>query len=459
MGTIGDIEELRRKQLSFFSSGKTRDPIYIRSSLIKLERNIVLYENEISDALKKDLNKSAFESYATEVGLVLNELRTMIRNFRNWSRIKSVRTPLFAFPSSSYIYPEPFGRVLIMSPWNYPFQLPVVPLIGAVAAGNVVMLRQSRYAPATSEIIKKILGASFSEEHVATIDCSIECAEEVIKMRWDMIFFTGSTNIGRKIYEAAAAHLTPVILELGGKSPVIVDEDFPVKIAARRIIWGKVLNGGQSCVAPDHLFVHENIRDSLTAELKSAIISMYGADPLADDDYPKVISKKAFERLSGYLDKDKIIYGGRTNAEKQTIEPTLLDASVSDLCMKDEIFGPILPILTFRDLDEPINFINSREKPLALYFFSRDRNKQKRILRETSAGACLMNDVVIHFANKYLPYGGVGESGTGRFHGKESFRAFSNMKAVMKTSPRIEIPIKYPPFSKLQKRLIRFFMS
>jgi aldehyde dehydrogenase (NAD+) len=457
MNKIEQVEELRRRQLSFFSSGKTRDVKFICESLKKFEGSIVRHDSEIANALKEDLNKSSFETYATETGIVLHELRYQIRNFAKWKKPRRVRTPLYAMPSESFVAPEPLGRVFIISPWNYPFQLPLVPLVGAVAAGNVVVIRQSRFSPNTNAVIKKILNSSFAEEHVAIIDCDVECAEMIVKLRWDMIFFTGSTNVGRKIYSEAAQNLTPVILELGGKSPVIVDEDASISVAAKRIIWGKTLNSGQTCVAPDYLFVHAKIKEALLQEMISVIKKMFGEIPAENPDYPRIISQKAFDRLTGYIEQAKIIHGGRAKKDTLTIEPTLLEATFSDLCMREEIFGPVLPVITFNKLDEPIAFVNSREKALAVYFFSSDRKKQKRVQQETSSGAYLINDVILHIANKNLPYGGVGESGMGRYHGKESFRVFSNNKAVMKTSTKLDIPLKYPPFKK-KEWLIRLFL-
>jgi acyl-CoA reductase-like NAD-dependent aldehyde dehydrogenase len=356
------------------------------------------------------------------------------------------------------IIPEPYGRVFIISPWNYPFQLPLIPLIGAIAAGNVVIIRQSRFSPNTNAIIKVILAESFPEEHAAIIECDLETAEAAIKLRWDLIFFTGSTQVGRKIYIEAARNLTPVILELGGKSPVIVENDADIKTAARRIVWGKLINAGQTCISPDYLFVNEGIKDALISQIKHEIKTMYGENPTENRDYPKMISEKAFDRIESYFVNARIIEGGRTDRKKLSIEPTLLDATYSDKCMEEEIFGPVLPVITYKTLNEAITYINSKEKPLAVYFFSSDKKKQNRVIRETSSGACLINDVILHIANNNLPFGGVGESGTGRYHGKESFRAFSNMKAVMKSASIIDIPIKYPPF-KNKERLIRMFLK
>jgi aldehyde dehydrogenase (NAD+) len=458
MNTIEQIEKLRSRQISFFSSGATRDIKFRRRSLLRLRDSILRHDGDIKHALRMDLNKSSFETYATETGLVLHELRSQIRNISKWARAKTVWTPLFAMPSRSMIVPEPYGEVFIISPWNYPFQLPMVPLIGVIAAGNVAMIRQSRFSPNTSSLIRKILGECFSEDHVAIIDCDIETVEAALKLKWDMIFFTGSTPVGKKIYAEAALNLTPVILELGGKSPVVVENDAIISIAAKRIIWGKLINAGQTCISPDYLFVNATVKDALIEQMKLEINKMYGDNPTENDDYPKIISEKAFNRIISYLNNENIIKGGRADLNKLSIEPTLIRASLTDKCMQDEIFGPVLPIITYSDLEEVIGYINSREKPLAIYYFSTDKKKQNRIIRETSSGACLINDVIVHFANNNLPYGGVGASGIGRYHGKESFRAFSNMKAVMKTSPLIDIPIKYPPFKK-KERILKLFLK
>jgi aldehyde dehydrogenase (NAD+) len=458
MHTLEQIESIREKQAAFFSSGVTQNTKFRRESLKKLKKTIIKYDRNIGEALKKDLNKSSFEAYATETGLVLHELGSQIRNLEKWARRRKVRTPIFALPSRSFVYPEPYGKVFIISPWNYPFQLPMVPLIGAIAAGNVAIIRQSRFSPNTNEVIKKILNESFLEEHVAVIESEIEITEKALCLKWDLIFFTGSTQIGRKVYSEAAQNLTPVILELGGKSPVVVDDGASISVAATRIIWAKLINAGQTCISPDYLFVHSRIKNELIENLKSEIIRMYGENPIENNDYPKIVSEKAFDRLAAMIGSGKVIHGGRTNREKMSVEPTLLESTVYDKCMEDEIFGPVLPVIGFDDLGEVIKYINSREKPLAVYLFSSDRKKQERMLRETSSGACLINDLILHIANGYLPFGGVGESGMGRYHKKESFRAFSNMKAVMKSGSLIDIPMKYPPF-KNKERIIRMFLK
>jgi aldehyde dehydrogenase (NAD+) len=455
--TVTQIEELRARQLSFFQSGITRDTGYRKESLRRLRDSIKRHEKDIFLALNSDLNKSSFEAYGTETGIVLHEIRTMIRNLKRWAAGKIVTTPLFAFPSISRVIPEPFGRVLIISPWNYPFQLPLVPLTGAVAAGNVVVIRQSASSPAMNELIKVIIGECFREEHVAVADCSRDVAEQVVGLKWDIIFFTGSTEVGRKIYTAAAKNLTPVILELGGKSPVIVDRDAYLPVAAKRIVWGKTVNAGQTCIAPDYVFVHREVKEEFLRLVKIEIKKMFGADPLQNREMGRIISEKAFKRLTGYFEGARIVAGGGSDIERLFIEPTVLEAELNDSCMQEEIFGPVLPVITYEDLDEALAYINSGEKPLALYVFTRNRKVWQRVIRQTSSGACLVNDLVVHIANKHLPFGGVGASGLGRYHGKESFRAFSNLKASMHTSARIDIPIKYPPYGKKEK-IMKLFL-
>jgi len=457
MDPIQQVEEIRAKQRTFFLAGKTRDISFRRNALLRLRESIRKHEKDIYLALNKDLNKCSFEAYATETGIVLHEITTMIRNMRRWASGKIVTTPLFAFPSLSRVIPEPFGQVLIVSPWNYPFQLPMVPLVGAIAAGNVAVIRQSTSSPAINSLITAIVKECFSEEHAAVIDCNREYAEKVIGMKWDLIFFTGSTETGRKVYTAAARNLTPVILELGGKSPVIVEKDAYLPTAARRIVWGKTLNAGQTCISPDYVFVHSAVKDKLIGLMKKEITRMFGNDPLTNNEMTRIISESAFKRLVSYIESSKVLAGGRSDISKLVIEPTILDSTTEDSCMKTEIFGPVLPVIAYSDLDEVISYINSGEKPLSLYIFSTKRKIQQKVLKSTSSGACLINDVILHIANKHLPFGGVGASGMGRYHGKESFRAFSNLKASMHTTPRIDIPVKYPPYG-FKEKIMKLFL-
>ncbi len=458
MHTLESIEQLRNKQKEFFLAGSTMPGGFRHEALSRLRDSIIRFEHEIKEALFKDLNKSSFESYITEIGLVLHEINTFLKNIDRWTKPQRIRTSLFAFPSKSFIVPEPYGQVFIISPWNYPFQLPMVPLVGAIAAGNVVIIRQSRFSPETNKVVKKIVSETFTGEHVSIIDTDLEVAGRILELKWDMIFFTGSTSVGKKIYSAAALNLTPVVLELGSKSPVIVDEDANIRLAARHIIWGKLINAGQTCISPDYLYVHEKVKDSLSGYLKKEIQKMYGESPLENPDYPRLISEKAFDRMLSYLKNKEPLTGGRSDRTKLSVEPTLIEANEYDKCMIEEIFGPVLPVIPFTDIDEVIRFINNRPRPLSIYYYSRNREKQRRILCKTSSGAFLVNEIIIHFANNNLPFGGVGDSGLGRYHGRESFRAFSNMKAVMKNNIGIDFPLRYPPFGE-KERIIKWLLK
>ena len=458
MNTLEQVLDLRKKQAEFFATGKTREIGFRRESLKRLKGSIKAHEDDIKKALRLDLNKSSFESYATEIGLVLNEINTFINKVSRWAKSQRIGTSVFAFPSKSFVVPEPYGQVFIISPWNYPFQLPMVPLVGAIAAGNVVIIRQSRFSPETNKVVREILSETFPQELAAIIETDLEVAEEVLRLSWDMIFFTGSTPVGKKIYSSAAVNLTPVVLELGSKSPVVVDEDASIGLAARHIIWGKLINAGQTCISPDYLFVHEKIKDKLIVRLKNEIIKMYGAKPLDNPDYPRLISGKAFDRMLSYLENKQIITGGSSDREKLSVEPTLIEARQDDKCMSEEIFGPVLPVMPFRDIEEVIWFINSRPRPLSIYFYSRNRKSQRKMQHNTTSGAFLVNEMIVHFANNNLPFGGVGESGVGRYHGRESFRAFSNMKAVMKNNTGIDFPLRYPPFGK-KERIIKWLIK
>ena len=458
MTTLHQIEELREKQFDFFASGITKDISFRKNSLKRLRASVLRNEEKIRDALRKDLNKPSFEVYATETGFVLHELSLHLKNISRWTRARRVGTPLFSQPAVSYIKPEPFGRVFIISPWNYPFQMAMVPLIGAVAAGNVVVLRQSRSVPHINGVIAEILAESFDREHVAMIESDINTAEKALLMKWEMIFFTGSTSVGKQVYKEAALNLTPVVLELGGKSPAVIDEDANITLAARRIAWGKMVNAGQTCISPDYLFVHSSVVEDFLVKLKQEFESMCGSDAVNNPDYPRMISEKAFDRLVCLLENTRILHGGQYDRGKLSIAPTIIEGDINHVTMKDEIFGPILPVLSFTDLDTVISFINSKPKPLAVYYFSGNKKQHRKMIEKTSSGACLINEVIVHIANSKLPFGGVGDSGHGRYHGRESIRAFSNMKAVMKSTTLIDIPLKYPPYGN-KERFLRWFLK
>lgn len=453
------MKETIEKQRDFFASGKTLDLKFRLEQLEALRRGIQKCEGEILHALESDLGKSAFEGYETEVGLVLEEISFAKKHLREWARSKRVRTPFLHFPSKSKIVKEPLGVVLIMSPWNYPFQLTMAPLAAALAAGNCAVLKPSRYAAATAEVMGKLVRDCFSPEYVCLFQGGRDVNAALLRERFDHIFFTGSVDVGKSVMRAAAEHLTPVTLELGGKSPVLVDQTADIDLAARRIVWGKCLNAGQTCVAPDYVLVQEEAREELLRAMEKYIRVFYGAEPLKNPEYPKIINTKHFARLSSLLPEGKIRCGGRTDPENRKIEPTLLeDVSAEDPVMQEEIFGPILPVLSFREWDEALTFVKSREKPLALYLFTTDRAAKRRVLGEVSFGGGCINDTVVHLTNPHMHFGGVGQSGMGAYHGKKGFYTFSHEKCILEKSNALDIRFRYPPYGgrlSLLKKLMK----
>lgn len=441
-------ENILIKQTEFFNTHSTLDIDFRIEHLKKLKKTIQSLESQITEALLADLGKGSFEAYSSEIGLVQHELTNHIRNLKRWARPKRAKTPLHAFPSSSSVYKQSYGRILIISPFNYPFMLALGPLVGAISAGNVVVIKPSELTPRTSEIILKIVSDVFDENYVAVVLGGVETSQKLLAQRWDKIFFTGSSRVGRIVMEAAAKHLTPVVLELGGKNPVIVDKDANLKIAARRIVWGKLLNAGQSCVAPDYLYVHNEVKEKLL-QLMVGFIKKFFSDPQNDIDFTGIVNERAVQRLGGLLNDVTIYYGGNFDVEKKYVSPTILtDVKNDSLVMQDEVFGPVLPVLAFDNLDEVIQLINAGEKPLAAYYFSENRKNQKYFLYKTFSGDAMINDVVIHFTNLSLPFGGVGNSGMGTYHGKRSFDVFSHERSVMKTSTKQDLPLRYPPYKK-----------
>lgn len=441
----------------FYATGVTKNKETRREYLKKLHDSIVRHEEEIAQALYQDLRKSPEESYISETGIVLAEIRQQLKNMTKWARGRCVKTPLFLLPSSSRIIYEPKGVVLIIAPWNYPFQLTLDPLVGAIAAGNCVALKPSTTSAATCRIIKKIISEVFPEEYVYLFDGDHAQSAELLACRFDHIFFTGGTGFGRTVMECAAKNLVPVTLELGGKSPCIVDREADLEIAARKITWGKLINAGQTCIAPDYLFVHKEVRSELIEKIKSYIERFYGSDIRHAENYPRIISDRAFARLQGYIDEATILYGGETDAADRYVAPTLIDSPALDSpVMQEEIFGPILPILEFEQIDDVIAFINSREKPLAFYYFGTKRRAREVLGRTTSGGACI-NDTIVHIANPHLPFGGTGFSGMGSYHGRYSFETFSNMRGTVFSKRHLDITLRYPPYKKhfgLLKRVL-----
>jgi len=449
-----------QKQSEFFSTHKTKGTEFRITQLKTLKRAILAYETRLYEALWKDLHKSEFEAYGTEIGLVLAEIGVHICNLRKWSKPKRVCTnQMVHFWSTSRIYKEPYGKVLIIAPWNYPFQLLIKPLVGAISAGNCVVLKSSIYSPHTSAVMAEMIREYFPPEYITMFEGGREMNQILLDQRWDYIFFTGSSMVGKVVMEAASKHLTPVSLELGGKSPCIVDRDANLNIAASRIVWGKFINAGQTCIAPDYLFVHRSVKDELMVLMKKKIKDYFGEDPRSSIDFVHIATKAKTEKLAALLKGAHIVTGGEVDVETRYIAPTIIDAvKPDDPIMQDEIFGPILPVMEFERLDEVIDYVNAHEKPLAFYYFSTSVSKQDEILTKTSSGGGCINEVVMHIANDNMPFGGVGYSGMGHYHGKYSFEVFSHARSIMKKANFIDIPVRYAPYKnkiKLLKMLIR----
>ncbi|KIL37044.1 aldehyde dehydrogenase [Cohnella kolymensis] len=433
------------RQRAFFDTGKTKDLAFRIEALQKLRAAVKNCEEALMQALKADLNKSEFEAYSTEIGIVLEEIRFTLRHLRSWTKPKKVKTPVTHIGSTGWVYSEPYGVALIVAPWNFPFQLAVAPLIGAIAAGNCAVLKPSELTPRTSDLLAELIKDNFPEEYLSVVPGGVETSQALLQEKWDYIFFTGSVPVGQIVMQAAAKNLTPVTLELGGKSPCIVHEDANVHLAAKRIAWGKFMNAGQTCIAPDYLYVHESIKATLLSRLAEAIKELYGDNPLNGDEYTRIVSQKHFDRLSGFLEDGVTLAGGGRNADKLAIEPTVLTGiSWDDPVMKEEIFGPILPVLEYNDLTDAIEGIRNHPTPLALYIFSESESIQQRVMNSVSFGGGCINDTVYQFTSPYLPFGGVGSSGVGAYHGKGSFDTFSHKKSILKQTTLFDVPFRYP---------------
>ncbi|MCX6284750.1 MAG: aldehyde dehydrogenase [Bacteroidetes bacterium] len=445
---IDPTPSILEAQREYFLTHATRDPEFRVSQLRILKKAILAYEEKLYDAFWKDLRKSRFEVYATEIGFVLEELGLHIRNLHRWSEPRKVGTnQLLHFWSKSRIYQEPYGLVLIMAPWNYPFQLLINPLIGAISAGNCAALKPSELTPSVAGVMGEMIGEYFHPGYISFFKGEVELSKALLREKWDKIFFTGSPAVGRFVMESAAKNLCPVILELGGKSPCIVDADARLEVAASRIVWGKFLNAGQTCIAPDYLFVHSSVKDEFLQLMSRNITRYFGTNPKESKDFPRIVSESKTQRLAGFLSKGKLIAGGEADIHDRFISPTILDEiKPEDEIMQEEIFGPILPVMEFDDFSEVITYINNHPKPLALYYFSEDKAKQSEVLAKTSSGGACINDVIIHIANANMPFGGVGNSGMGRYHGKYSFETFSHQRAVITKSTRTDVPVRYPPY-------------
>lgn len=455
-----NIRMVVEHQRKFFDTKETLNINKRIYYLKKLKTSILKYENEINEALFQDLGKSASESYMCEVGLTLSELSYQIKHIRRWSRPKRHITDLTNFHGKSYSVFEPYGVVLVMAPWNYPFMLTMEPLIGAVAAGNCVVAKPSAYSPATSSIIKKILEQVFDDNYVAVVEGGRTENTELLEQRFDYIFFTGGVNVGKLVMEKAAKNLTPVSLELGGKSPCIIDKTANLKLAAKRLAFGKYLNLGQTCVAPDYLLIEETVKEKFLNIFIDTVKKMYGENPLENQNYGKMINEKHYRRVMGLIDEKKVILGGKGIEEQLRIEPTVLDnVTENDDIMQEEIFGPVLPVITYKEINDAVKFIETRPHPLALYIFSNDRKVQKLFTEKVTFGGGCINDTILHLATSRMGFGGVGNSGMGAYHGIKSFQTFSHEKSILRKYNWIDMPMRYQPYTKIMDKLVRMFLK
>ncbi|MCY1018191.1 aldehyde dehydrogenase family protein [Pyxidicoccus sp. MSG2] len=443
-----DAKSLVEKQRAYFETRVTLPLEWRREQLQALERAARKYEAEILAALKADLSKSAEEAYLTEVGSIYGELKGALKNVKAWMKPRKGSAPLVIQPARAYQYVEPLGVTLIIAPWNYPYQLAIAPLIGALAAGCTAVVKPSELSPATSSVLARMLGEAFPPEVVSVVEGGVAESQALLAERWDLIFFTGGTSVGRIVAEAAARHLTPTVLELGGKSPCIVDKSADLEVTARRIAWGKYVNAGQTCIAPDYVLIPSELKGRFAELVQKAVTDFYGADARTSSDYGRIVSTRHFERISALAGHGRVAFGGERDAASRYFAPTVItDAPLSSPLMQEEIFGPLLPLVDCPSVDEAIRFVRSRPKPLALYSFARDAAVNERVLAQTSSGGAVTNDVCVHFAAEGLPFGGVGESGLGGYHGQSSFDAFSHKKSVVKRPFALDMKLRYPPYA------------
>ena len=453
---IEDIKDIVAAQRAFFRGHATRSVEFRLEMLKRLRASIVKYERELAEALYNDLHKSYEEAYLTEISIVLAEIDNFLKHLKGWAAPSKKSTPLKMFPSHSEILTEPLGVSLIIAPWNYPVQLLLNPLVGAIGAGCTAVLKPSPYVPNVAEVLGRLIAETFDHEYVAVVQGHREVNSALLRERYDIIFFTGSPDLGRVVMCAAAENLTPVVLELGGKSPVVVDKSADIKLAAKRIAWGKTLNAGQTCIAPDYLLIHKDVKAEFVVAFRHAIAELHGEDVHKSEHYVRMVSDRAFERVVSYLDCGDVVAGGLTSAEDRYIEPTLLDnVSADSAVMREEIFGPVLPMMEIGDVEEAINFILDREKPLAMYVFA-EEGVARRVFDHTSSGGGCINDTIMHIANEHLPFGGVGNSGMGRYHGRDSLYAFSHRRSVVTTPTWIDLPFRYMPYKlfRLVKKML-----
>lgn len=459
--TAQEINALLEKQRAYYRSGVTIPVKFRVEQLKKLYVTVKQYQNEINDALKADLGKSHYEGFMCESGLALTEISYMIKHVKRFAGRKRVKTPLAQFCSRSYTQPMPYGNVLIMSPWNYPFLLTIEPLTDAIAAGNTAIVKPSAYSPATSKIVEKIIAECFAPEYISVVTGGRAENTALLDQKFDFVFFTGSASVGKEVLRRTAEHLTPCVLELGGKSPCIVDASANIKLAAKRVVFGKFLNCGQTCVAPDYILCEKSVKDDFVKAVIDEIQKQYGEKPLANRDYGKIINEKHFNRLCGLIDERKVVFGGEASPDTHRISPTVMDeVTFDDVVMQEEIFGPIMPILTFDDFDAMVDDLKTKDKPLALYLFTSNKKRVKRVTGELSYGGGCINDVVIHLATSEMGFGGVGESGMGSYHGKDGFDAFSHQKSIVDKKTWLDLPMRYQPYqSKFYEKLLHIFLK
>lgn len=455
-----NIDRIIKNQRDFFKSGATFSLGFRIYMLKKLYAAIKENELEIEEALMTDLGKSAHESFMCEIGMVLSEITYMLKHIEKFAAKKKVKTPITQFPAVSYQKPIPYGTVLIMSPWNYPFLLTVGPLVNAIAAGNTAVVKPSAYSPATSALVERLLSETLPERYVSVVTGGREENKALLEKKWDMVFFTGSTKVGKEVLRHTAEHLTPTVLELGGKSPCIVDSTAKIALAAKRIVFGKFLNCGQTCVAPDYILCEESIKYELIAELQKQIRKQYGLIPTDNPQYGKIINQKHFDRIVSLIDKEKVVFGGTVNKRTLKIAPTIMEnVTWDDAVMKEEIFGPVLPIITFKKFDEAIAMLADQPKPLALYLFSKNKDHIKRVTERVSYGGGCINDTVMHLATSEMGFGGVGESGMGSYHGKAGFDAFSHTKSIVERNSGFDLPVRFAPYKDSAKKLLEKFLK
>ncbi len=446
------MQSIVDKQKSYFKTSETLSYQFRKQQLIKLRDSIIAYEDRLKEALFKDLHKSSFEAYATEIGFTLHSIRYVLKHLKHWMRPKKKKTPFYMFGTKSYIMPEPYGQVLIIGPYNYPIQLVLEPLVGAIAAGNTVIIKPSEYAQESEKVLLKMISETFDDAYIKVLTGDYKVTSSLLDIRFDYIFFTGSTRVGQIVYEKASKYLTPVTLELGGKSPTIIDETADLKRAASSISFGKFINAGQTCIAPDYIYVKEEVHDEFIKILKETINKKYAHV----DQFGHIINDRHFTRLQSLIIDDKVIYGNVMDESKKFISPTIMDqVTWDDKVMQEEIFGPILPILTFNDIDELIGLLKSKEKPLALYLFTKQNKTVKKVFSTLSFGGGAINDTIMHVSNGYIPFGGVGQSGLGSYHGKTSFETFSHLKPYIRANMFFEMTLAHPPYNKTKEKIIK----